>query len=119
LGRIALALVAVLALLITMVAAPSIREDTGEPCRALEKLAVARALLTVNAPEEPYFIAMRQTIANTLTRERQPDGQTGRKAAARRRAAVPTYFGCAMGYWEVLLQPSSLDHWLAAMWDAT
>ena len=114
-ARLSLVLVGALVLMIGVVASPSIREDTGEPCRALEKLAFAQALLTIQSPDEPYRLAMRQTIANTLLREGRFDGHTGR-AAASRRVQAPPYFGCALGYWQILLNPSTLDSWLAAMW---
>ncbi len=115
-GRVIWVILGLVVAVIVVVAAPSVREDTGEPCRALEKLAVARALASTSSGLEPYRMAMRQTIANTLTRERQMDGHAGRAAANRRHRGVPPYFGCAAGYWEIAIWPERLDLWLAAMW---
>lgn len=115
-GRVIGGIGAVVVAIILLAAIPSIREDTGEPCRALEKLVVARALATPPSDIEPYRMAMRQTIANTLQRERNMDGKTGRAAASRVRRGIPAYFGCALGYWDIAIWPEQLDVWLAAMW---
>jgi hypothetical protein len=115
-GRVILGIGAVILAIILVAAIPSIREDTSEPCRALEKLAVAHALSTPHSAVEPYRVAMRQTIANTLQRERHMDGKTGRAAASRMHRNLPAYFGCALGYWDIAIWPERLDTWLAAMW---
>jgi hypothetical protein len=111
-----LVMAALVATTIVAIAAPSVRERTSEPCSALEKLAVRDALASSYDPAEPYRVAMRHTIANTLVRERQMEGRAGRAAASRRHGGVPAYLGCAAGYWEVLLRSDRLDPWLAAMW---
>lgn len=115
-GRVLVALFAVVVLGVLMVAWPSMSESTSEPCRALEKLAIARALETEVDPDQPYRLAMRHTIANTLTRDGQLTGASGARAANRRLRPIPTYVGCAIGYWQVSLSPFTLDAWLAAMW---
>ena len=112
-------LIGIMTALVVVVAAlaiPSVREKTGEPCRAFEKLAVSRALLPPGDADEPYRIAMRQTIANSLMRERRFDGHTGRMAATTWYGGMPSDLACATAYWEIMLIPGRLDPWLGAMW---
>ncbi|MGG5819252.1 hypothetical protein [Falsiroseomonas sp. HW251] len=115
-GRVLFALFGVMVLGVVTVAWPSMNESTREPCRALEKLTIARALDAPVDPDQPYRDSMRRTIANTLIRDSQLDGGAGTRAAHRRLRPIPTYVGCALGYWQVSLVPASLDGWLAGMW---
>ena len=115
-GRVVFGLFVAVVGCVALVAWPSMVESTSEPCRALEKMAIARALAPDPDDAQPYRDAMRQTIANTLSRDNQLNGSAGARAANRRLRPIPPYVGCAIGYWQIQLAPSALDGWLAGMW---